>query len=52
MNKKLFGIKISTYIQLFVCFFVAFCVWFFANYVEVAEYSETVATDFFNVEYL
>ena len=37
MNKKLFGIKVSTYLQIIVCFIVAFCVWFFAEYVDLTE---------------
>ena len=43
MNKKLFGIKLSTYLQLLACFFVAFCVWFFAKYIEITEIEEAAA---------
>ena len=52
MDKKLFGIKISTYLQLFVCFLVAFCVWFFAKYVEVTEINEAATNLLSGFEYL
>ncbi len=52
MNKKIFGIKISTYLQLLICFFVAFCVWFFANYVEITENNEATSTAVSCFEYL
>ena len=44
MDKKLFGIRVSTYLQLLLCFIVAFCVWFFAKYVELSEIKETVVS--------
>ena len=52
MNKKFLGIKISSYLQLLVCFIVAFCVWFFAKYVELAETSEAVEAITASFEYL
>ena len=41
MDKKLFGIKISTYLQIFVCLIIAFCVWFFAKYITSPSTEET-----------
>lgn len=32
MNKKIFGIKIASYLQALVCLVVALCIWLFANY--------------------
>lgn len=43
MDKKLFGIKLSTYLQLVVCVIIAFCVWFFAKYIETSQIEETVS---------
>ena len=43
MNKKLFGIKISTYLQAFVCLVLALGVWIFAKYVELNTTEETVS---------
>ena len=51
MNKKLFGIKISTYIQLLVCFVIAFCVWFFAKYADLSKSNETAAIAFSDLKY-
>ena len=44
MDKKLFGIKLSTYVNLFICFVVAFFVWFIARYIELSAL-ETAALD-------
>lgn len=52
MNKKLFGIKISTYLQILVCFIVAFSIWFFAKYVELSEINEAVTEVSTSFEYL
>ena len=35
MDKKLFGIKLSTYINFFICFVIAFIVWVVAKYIEL-----------------
>ena len=43
MDKKLFGIKLSTYLQIFICLIIAFCVWFFAKYIETSEIEATIA---------
>ena len=32
MNKKIFGIKIKTYLQMFLCLLVAVAVWLFVQY--------------------
>ena len=45
MDKKIFGIKLSTYINLFVCFAVAFVVWFIARYIEISS-AESALADF------
>ena len=38
MKKKLFGVTISTIIQIIVCIIVAFIIWLFAkNFVDVGE---------------
>lgn len=52
MNKKLFGIKISTYLQILACFIAAFCVWFFAKYVALTEINEAVTGIFTGLECL
>ena len=49
MNKKLFGIKISTYLQFFVCLIVAFCVWFFVKYFDPSETNEAAASIFYGL---
>ena len=52
MNKKLFGIKVSTYLQILVCFIVAFCVWFYAKYADLTETNEAVSNMLARFEYL
>ena len=52
MNKKLFGIKISTYLQILICFILAFCVWFFAKYANLSETSETASVLTESFEYI
>ena len=52
MNKKLFGIKIATYLQAFVCLLVAFCFWMFTKYVELNATSEVVSGVIHSFEYL
>ena len=37
MNKKIFGIKISTLITLFACLTVAFLIWLYANYTAMTD---------------
>lgn len=31
MNKKIFGIRIGTYLTVLLCFFIAVVVWLFVN---------------------
>lgn len=45
MDKKLFGIKLSTYVNFFVCFVIAFIVWVVAKYIEVSS-TESAVVDF------
>ena len=42
MDKRFFGIKLSTYISIVVCFAVAFFVWFIARYIEVSTLETTI----------
>ena len=37
MNKKIFGIKIATILQAFVCLVVAFAIWFVVKYMNMQE---------------
>ncbi len=42
MDKKIFGIRIGTLISLVVCIVVAFCIWLYANYIDVASTPEAL----------
>ncbi len=42
MNKKIFGIRIGTLISLLVCVVVAFCIWLYANYIDLENTPELV----------
>lgn len=43
MNKKIFGIKISTILQAVLCIIVAFVIWFAVKYTGTAEKTEETA---------
>lgn len=52
MDKKLFGIKLSTYISTIICFAVAFFVWFVAKYIDISESNEQVFAFLSELKYL
>ena len=43
MNKKIFGIKIKTYLQMFLCLLVAVAVWLFVQYTNMRNSAENEA---------
>ena len=42
MDRKIFGIKVSTYLQILVSFVISLCLWMFYNYSNFGETEKSV----------
>ena len=43
MNKKILGIRIGTFLQIFVCLLIAFAIWFIVKFNNSEEVSKEAA---------